>query len=467
MIKTKKVKIVATLGPASDSPEMIERLARAGVNVFRLNFSHKEWDYYGPLINRIRQVEKKIGRPLAILGDVPGPKIRIGFVGEGVELRSGSRIRIVGHSVVGSREIISVNFPNILKHLKAGTEIYLGDADIKLEVERTDQEGVIARVTGGGALRSRMGFSAQGMALDAFALNTRDRSFIRHTVAANLDMIGISFVQTKQDIMRVRKLLPKKNAPMIVAKIETAKAIEHIDEILEVSDALMIARGDLGFSIPLAQLPYVQKELIALCLKKAKPVITATQMLESMIHNQLPTRAEVTDVANAILDGTDAVMLSAETAIGNFPEETVKTMTRIIEGGMMRIPEREFGDEKTVADAVAVSAVRVAKQVGARLIIVFTETGATARRIARHRGAQPIIALSPEDRTVHKLALSWGVRALKTKSTNNIDHLILEAKKIARKNPVLELKAGESFVISAGLPFGQSGGTNFILIEKA
>ncbi len=462
----KKVKIVATIGPASDSEEKIERLVRAGVNVFRLNFAHREWDYFALIIRRIRAVEKRVGYPVAILGDVPGPKIRIGFVDEGVELRTGNRLRIVGQSVIGSKEIISVNFPSILKHIKKGTEIYLGDGVTKLVAERIDEEGVIAVVTGGGALRSRMGFSAQGMALDAFSLNTRDRSFIRKAAHAKLDFLGVSFVQTPQDIARVKKLLPKKDGPLVIAKIETAKAVEHINSILDFADGLMIARGDLGFSIPLSELPFVQKELIRLCLKRAKPVITATQMLESMIHNHFPTRAEVSDVANAILDGTDAVMLSAETALGDFPEETVRIMAHIIRGSAPRVKSPIFEEEKGATHAATASAVRVANQIGARLIIAFTEGGATARQIARHRSSQSIIALSPRETTLHKLALSWGVYGFKTKTTSNIDHLLLQARTVARTNKITPLKKGESFVIAAGVPFGKSGSTNLILIEK-
>lgn len=467
MPHTKKIKIVATLGPASDNEEMIEKLVRAGVNIFRLNFSHSEWDYFSTVIDRIRRVEKRVGFPLGIIGDVPGPKIRIGSVGEGVELRPGNRIRITGQSMIGSREIISVNFPAILKHIKKGTEIYLSDGMIKMEAEKIDSEGVIAKVTGGGLLRSRMGFSAQGMALDAFALTARDRLFIKKLVSAGLDMVAISFVQTDKDVLRVSRLLPKKNRPMLVVKIETAKAVENIESILAVSDGLMIARGDLGFSIPYPELPHVQKKLIDLCLKNAKPVITATQMLESMIHNHFPTRAEVSDVANAILDGTDAVMLSAETAIGDFPEETVKTMTRIIQGAVPRVIEREFSDKKTTADAVAASAVKIAHQLDARLIVVFTHSGATARRIARHRTTQPIIALSSEERTVRELILSGNVTALKAHVSKDVAQLIIQAREVARNNPIVRLKKGESFVISAGLPFGQSGGTNLVLIEKA
>lgn len=461
-----KTKIVATIGPSSESEEAIEKLIKAGVNVVRLNFAHREWDYFDSLIKRIRQVEKKVGKPIGILGDVPGPKIRIGEVEKDQELKIGDRVLLTKQKVLGSRKVLSVNFPEILAYLKPHAEIYLADGLIKLEIEKIKKEGAIARVTGGGVLRSKMGFSAQGMALNSFALTSRDRLFIKKSGEANLDMVAVSFVQKAADIQAVIKLLPKKNRPMVIAKIETAGAIENAEAIMNVADGMMIARGDLGFSIPYPELPHAQKKLINLCLKNAKPVITATQMLESMIQNHFPTRAEVSDVANAILDGTDAVMLSAETAIGQFPDETVKTMKKIIDESGRYVKNLDFIEEKTTADAVAASAVKIADQINARLIIVFTHSGMTAKRIARHRTTQPIIALSPSKKTIRELTLSWGVQAVEADLTEDIEQLVIQAKKIIKDNTAFNIKKGELFVISAGLSFTQSGGTNLILIEK-
>jgi pyruvate kinase len=310
-----------------------------------------------------------------------------------------------------------------------------------------------------------MTFSAQGMSMDRFSLTDRDRLFIKQSIKSKIDFLGISFVQSSRDIEVVRKLLPRLDGPMIIAKIETAEAVQDIASIIDVSDALMIARGDLGFSIPLSELSHIQKSIIARCLERARPVITATQMLESMIHNRFPTRAEVTDIANAILDGTDAVMLSAETSIGDFPVQTVKTMAHIIHGSMGHVVRRNFG-EATIGKAVASSAVNIADQVGARLIIVFTASGMTARRIARYRPHQPIVALSPKSRAARTLRLVWGVSPQILKETEDFDQMIAEARKVAKNNSVLSLKTGDHYVISSGVPFGQAGTTNLVLVQK-
>jgi pyruvate kinase len=261
-------------------------------------------------------------------------------------------------------------------------------------------------------------------------------------------------------------MLPSKNPPLLIAKIETPRAVERIEKIIDVADGIMIARGDLGLSVPMAEVPFIQKALIRLALRKAKPVITATQMLESMMHNSLPTRAEVSDVTKAILDGTDATMLSGETARGQFPEEVVETMANIIMTASPHIAPRDFPEEDYIADAVSASAVKMAAHVKAKLIIVLTQTGATARRLSRHRPSQPIIALSPIDRTLRHLIFSFGVCPVKIGSLKTFDELIPIARKVAMQNDVMPLKKGDRFVISAGVPFGVSGTTNLVLVEK-
>lgn len=464
-LSTQKVKILATIGPSSDSREKILELARAGVNVFRINLSHAERDEIFERINRIRQAEKIFGQPLAIMGDLVGPKIRIGTVEPGVILTIGNRLKILTKQTYGSVESISINFPQIIKNLEKGHEIYLGDGEIKLEVTEKTSDGVITKVIVGGELRPRMGFSAHGISM-RFPLTEKDEADIKMMVEAGADALAVSFVQTKQNIEDVRKLLPERHPPMLIAKIETMEAVENAEEILEVSDGMMVARGDLGFSVPLPELPHIQKKLIDLCQRKSKPVITATQMLESMIKSYFPTRAEVTDVANAILDGTDAVMLSAETAIGNFPVETVKTMSSIIRAAETRVAEKQFEGNEAIPDAISASTVKIADQILAPLIIVFTEGGYTARVIARHRPNQPIFALSPNQKTVRQLCFSGGVFPFLTKPIGNFDQVLNLSKKIIKDNSILKLKKGEPFVISAGAPFGRSGTTNLVWVNK-
>lgn len=460
-----KVKIIATLGPSTDERDKILQLAQAGVNVFRINLSHAVKEEILERINKIRQAEKILGTPLAVLGDLVGPKIRIGTVEPGVILETGQNLKINTKQTYGSNESISINFPQIIKNLEKGAEIYLGDGEIKLEVTSKVAEGVLTKVIVGGELRPRMGFSAHGITM-RFPLTEKDENDIKMMCDIGTDALAVSFVQTKKDIEAVRKLLPVKNPPILIAKIETLEAVNNAEEILEVSDGLMVARGDLGFSVPLAELPHIQKNLIDLAQRKAKPVITATQMLESMIKSYFPTRAEVTDVANAILDGTDAVMLSAETAIGKFPVETVKTMASIIRVAESKVPEKQFDTNEVITNSVSNSTVRISDELHSKLIIVFTESGYSARVIARHRPHQAIFALSPNPKTIRQLCFSGGVFPFLTKSINNFDEVLALSKKVIKDNSILGLRKGETFVIIAGAPFGRSGTTNLVWVNK-
>lgn len=462
----KKVKIIATIGPSSESREKILELANAGVDIFRINLSHAVREEILDRIQKIRQAEKITGRPLAVMGDLVGPKIRIGTVGPGVNLESGKKFKINFRQTYGSTEGISINFPSILKNLEKKHEIYLGDGEIKLEVVDQDNEAVVTKVIVGGELRDRMGFSSHGISM-RFPLTEKDEHDINLMCDLGADALAVSFVQSAKDIEEVKKLLPSRKPPILIAKIETLAAVEKAEEILEVSSGMMIARGDLGFSVPLPELPHIQKNLISLALKKSKPVITATQMLESMINSHFPTRAEVTDVANAILDGTDAVMLSAETAIGKFPVETVKMMARIIREAEYRVVKRDFSDSDIVADAISASAVNISERTTSKLIVVFTQTGHTARLITRHKPSQLILALSPDPETIRQLNFSWGVYSQLIKPTENFDDLLTVAKKIVKTNDFFKLKKGENFVICAGAPFGKSGTTNLVWVNKS
>jgi pyruvate kinase len=367
---------------------------------------------------------------------------------------------------VGNAKGFSINFPEILQGLEKGAEIYLDDGLVKLEVVKKEKDGVLAKVIIGGQIRSRVGFSAQGLKLNKFFLTPKDKEDIKTMLEAGADAIAISFVQTAKDVEMVKKMLPAAKRPMLVAKIETQAGVENVEKILDTADAIMVARGDLGLAVPLPEMPHIQKHLIKLALKHAKPVITATQMLESMTYSHMPTRAEVTDVANAILDGTDAVMLSGETARGKYPHEAIRIMRKIIERTTAELARGDFSEDDSIPDAVSASAAKIADQIKARLIIVFTQTGSTARRIARHHHCQPILALSPSSSTIHELNFSWGVYPQEAAITENVDDLIKVAKKVAENNPVVKLKKGEPFVISAGIPFGKSGTTNLVLIQK-
>jgi pyruvate kinase len=462
----RKVKIIATIGPATANTGALARLIDAGVNVFRVNFSHLNKAQAVGLVKMIRSAERTSGKTVSIMGDLGGPKIRIGSVAPGVVLNNGDTIKIVADQIAGSKDMISINYPLLLQKLQKGMAIHIGDGAIRLEVEKKFDGGVITRVTAGGALESRKGFSVEGIDPTKFSLSKKDKDDIQTAVETGMDALAISFVQTDKDIALVRKYLPKENAPMLIAKIETAAGVQNAKEILDAADGMMIARGDLGFSMPMEELPYIQKRLIQLALRKAKPIITATQMLESMIYNHLPTRAEVSDVAKAVLDGTDCVMLSGETAVGKFPEETVRMMGKIIDAAVPRVAERHFPDEDMIADAVSASAVSMASQIGAKLICVFTQSGSTAKRVARYRPLQPILALSSNRRISYRLNFSWGVYPVIIRAIRNTDQMIEEGKKAAQNNGVINLSAGDPFVISAGIPFGKSGTTNLVLVER-
>ncbi len=465
--EAKTVKIVATLGPSCREREAILELTRAGADIFRVNLSHSSEDEVNAMVANVRAVEKIVGRPLAILADLAGPKIRIGQTIDGARLSAGDEVEILTRSGERSAYSLSLNFSSVLKNLKPGNGIYLGDGTIHLAVERKLAHGVLTRVISGGHLRSQMGFAAEGLTLKKFALSSKDLQDVALVTSLKVDAIAVSFVQTPRDIEAVRRLLPQNNRPLLIAKIETVPGVNNADKILKIADGLMVARGDLGLSMPIAELPHIQKKLIALGLRNAKPVITATQMLESMIAHPMPTRAEVTDVANAILDGTDAVMLSGETAVGKFPAEAVAMMTKIIASTTPHVVPRFFDNEASIADAVSSSTVAIANQTGAKLVIVFTESGTTARRISRHRNPQPIVALSPNPQTIRQLSFSWGVSAQQISSTKDFDDLVGSAQRIARKNPVRPLNHGEVFVVSAGVPFGKVGSTNLALVERA
>lgn len=462
----KKVKIVATLGPSSDNPETILKMADAGVNVFRINLSHATKEEILNRITSVRDAEKQLQKPIAVLGDLAGPKIRIGNMEEGTVIEKGQEISIVLDEVIGNNKRFSLNYPSIVPQLKKGAEVFIDDGKIKLEVIEESPTEAKARVLVGGLLKPRKGFNAQGISLASKGLSEKDKADLQTVLEQNVDAIAISFVQTEKDIEVVRKLLPENSQVLLIAKIETLKGSEEIEKIIHASDGIMVARGDLGLAVPMEDIPQLQKKIIEMCLASAKPVITATQMLESMTTNPIPTRAEVTDVANAIYDGTDAVMLSGETAAGNFPVETVEMMARIIRKTTPHVAPRRYPNETNRSHAVSSSAGIIAGEIGARLIVAFTESGKTARDIARHRYPQPVFALTPNHSTWRKLNFTAGVYSFMIEHTRDLEHMIEQAREIVRTNHILPLEHGEPFVIVAGMPFGKSGTTNMIYVER-
>jgi pyruvate kinase len=465
----KKVKIVSTLGPKSDSPEMVEKLAIAGVDVFRFNFSHCPREEAFAREKSVRAAEKNVGRKLAILADLMGPKLRISKVTpDPTVIVEGEYLDIIFGEGEGDGKRIFLTIPNVLENLEKGDEVYLGDGDIKLIVAEKVEGGVRTKIAIGGDLRGKMGFQAKTLSLAPFEFSEKDRNDLKTALDIKADSIAISFVQTADDVKLVKSLIPKEgHQPFVIVKIETMAGFENAEKIMQVADGLMIARGDLGFAAPIAELPIMQKELINLCMSLGKPVITATQMLESMTWNSFPTRAEITDVANAIFDGTDAVMTSGETAKGKHPELVVQTMADIVSTAQNHVVPHDFDDESAEAQAITNSVTRVADQIGARLIIVFTETGRSARLISRHRPHQNVIALSPNEKTLHELSFSWGVLPKQIEKVENVNAMIAEAQKVALDNPIVKLEKGEAYVIAAGIPFGESGSTNMVVVQRA
>ena len=462
----KPVKIVATIGPATHSKEKIYELASAGVNVFRINLSHAYPEEVADRVAWIREAEEALDRPLAIMGDLPGPKIRIGDMEPDVVLEKGQLFTISKTIEKGNKEACGLNHPSIVDVLEKDAEVFIDDGTIKLVIEEKHEDHVVTKVVVGGLLKPKKGFSAEGISLSTTGVSEKDKTCIELMVQHHADAIAISFVQKKEDVVAVRDLLPEDSNIMLIAKIETVGGVEAAKEILSVSDGMMVARGDLGLAVPIAKVPHIQKELISLCVREAKPVITATQMLESMISKPIPTRAEVTDVANAILDRTDAVMLSAETAEGKFPVETVETMVKIINEAAKRVEVYEYRERKSTGNAISDEVGNIADSVGAKVIVTLTQSGVTARRVSRHRHQKPIIALTPDKTTWRRLAFVWGVHPYQIDQTRGFDNMLDQARELALKNSIDPLEKGDLYVISAGLPFGRSGSTNMILVQK-
>ncbi len=468
----RRTKIVCTIGPASGSYKLIEELIKKGMDVARLNFSHGNYEGHLQKIEYIRQASLKTGKTVAILQDLEGPKIRIRKIEkEPIFLKEGSSFILTNRKVIGDEQEVSITFPSLPQKVKQGDYIFLADGTLELKVKETTFTDIICRVIRGGKLSSRKGINIPNISMDISSLTEKDYQDIIFGIKNIVDFIGLSFIRRAEDVLKARKILEENGAEdiSIIAKIEKKEAVDNLKEIIEVADGIMIARGDLGVEIPLEDVPFVQKNIIKKCNFVGKPVITATQMLMSMVSGPRPTRAEVTDVANAILDGTDAIMLSEETAVGEYPLEAVETMNRIALKAEKAIDykkilsERALSVKPTNPDAISHATCQVALNLKAKAIVTFTFSGSTARMVSRYRPSVPIIAASTQDSTVKKLALSWGVYPFKTEELKDTDDMMNRSRKVALETGLVE--EGDKIIITAGIPFRIPGTTNLLKVE--
>ena len=459
-------KIVCTIGPATRSPRMIRKLIEAGMDVARLNFSHGTHQEHAESFAMLREAAMKFQKPIAILVDLQGPKIRTGALAGGgtVLLRTGQKFVITTAKVLGDTTRVNTTFHPLPRELKKGDRILLSDGLIELHVDKTSQTEVTCQVVNGGILGEHKGINLPGVKLHVPALTEKDRRDLRFAAAHGADYIAVSFVRHPEDIELAKSLVKRTNKKIpVVAKLEKPEAIENLDEILKASEGVMVARGDLGVEMSPERVPVVQKEIISRAREYRRPVITATQMLESMTENPRPTRAEASDVANAIFDGSDAVMLSAETATGKYPVESVGMMARIIEeaeASIHEFPRPASTERLKVAETVAELVCHASRELHMKLIAVFTHSGFTARLVSRYRPLVPIIAFSPEAETRRRMALLWGVTARSIVDIKKIDGLAAVAEKRLTEERLV--KKGDVIGIVAGTPMGIHGTTNFM-----
>jgi len=468
----RKTKIVCTIGPASGSKGMIEKLALAGMNVARLNFSHGTYEQHATHIEAIRRVSSKLSLPLAILQDLPGPKIRTGRLkAETVWLKESNDFTLTNKQVVGDEHVASVSLASLPNDVSPGNIIFLNDGAIKLEVASTTDSEIRCKVVVGGMLAPKRGVNIPGVRLNVPSITDEDLSHLLFGLEHGVDFVALSFVREVGNVRQVRQFLRARGADVpLIAKIEKHEAVDNIDEIIAEADGIMVARGDLGVEIPLKRVPLVQKEIISKCNRVGKPVIVATQMLQSMVHSPFPTRAEVSDVANAILDGTDAIMLSGETAIGKYPKEATLMMRQIALETEMALPYHRILSEKTETvmpqtdDAISYAACHIAEQLGAAGIIAYTTSGSTAQRVAKYRPKAPILAIAPKDSVRKKLALYWGVYPYQVPEYTSVEEMFEQGAQLAVKLGLAT--SGDLVVVTAGVPLRVPGSTNMLKVQK-
>lgn len=469
MLRKRNTKIIATLGPSSSSPLKIHSLFQAGADIFRLNFSHGNHDDHRKRVFHIRQYEKRLGRPIAILGDLQGPKIRIGiFKKTYVILKNNQRFVLDLNPKEGDQNRVFLPHKEIFKSVKKNNKILIDDGKIILNIDKVLSDQIITEVLVGGKISNKKGVNIPETFLKMSSLTKKDIKDLKFCLDLSLDYIALSFVQKSKDINDLKKYVG--NQTGIMAKFEKPMAIKNMDEILQHCDAAMVARGDLGVEMPPEEVPIIQKKIVQSCRDFGIPVVVATQMLDSMVESPSPTRAEASDVATAVFDSADCLMLSAETASGKFPVESVKIMDRIIRGvendnSYRQILEsKQIKLEETTSDAISSAASQVVKTVLAKAIFTYTRSGATAKRAARERPTVPIIGLSPERITARQLALIWGVHTIHALEPKSFSGMIDNACELAKKEGIV--KKGDYVVITAGAPIGVSGSTNNLRIAK-
>ena len=467
MRRSRKVKILATLGPASSEEDMIQRLFEAGADVFRINMSHTSHDMMRTLVERIRNVEAKVARPISILADLQGPKLRVGkFVDGSEELVPGQTFTLDEDETPGDSTRVYLPHPEIIRSVKPGDRLLIDDGRLQLRATAADGRKIVCEVVTGTRISDRKGVSLPDTDLPVGALTDKDRSDLDAVLATGVDWIALSFIQRPEDIAEVRKIA--RGRAGIMSKIEKPQAVTRLAEIIELSDALMVARGDLGVEMPLEAVPGIQKQITRLARRAGKPVVVATQMLESMISAPVPTRAEVSDVSIAVFEGADAVMLSAESAAGQYPVEAVAMMNSIAEKvetdplypGIINAQRSE--PEATGADAISLAARQIAETLNLSAIVTYTSSGTTGLRAARERPQQPIIALSPVVETARRLSLVWGTHCVVTEDARDLDDMVDRACRIAFEENFGN--AGDRIIITAGVPLGTPGATNMLRI---
>ncbi|MFA5055923.1 MAG: pyruvate kinase [Dehalococcoidia bacterium] len=468
----RKTKIVCTIGPASRSRKTIEKLAKAGMNMARINLSHGTLEEHAKAIGEIRNVARELRLPIAVLLDLPGPKIRTGALKNGmVTLKENSSFALVKEKIKGDETRVSVNSPTFFKDVRAGKSIFVNDGAIELKVVSANANKIQCKVIVGGELTENKGVNLPGVKLNLPSTVSANQEQMAFGVEHGVDFFAVSFVCSPSDIAERRRFLHRMgvNVPLI-AKIEKPEAIKKIDSIIREADGIMVARGDLGIEMPLEEVPVIQKSIVRKCNNMGKPVIVATQMLESMIVSSRPTRAEVSDVANAIFDGADAVMLSGETAVGKYPVQAAEMMSKIAAETECALPYEQILTEKRkhaqaqTDDAISYAACAISQQIGAKCIVAYTRSGSTALRVSKYKPKATILAITPDERTFRRLALSWGIEPYLDRAARNVDAMFLQAARLSVSTGLA--KSGDFIAVTAGIPTGVPGSTNMIKVHR-
>ncbi|BBF42043.1 pyruvate kinase [Lachnospiraceae bacterium KM106-2] len=467
----KKTKIICTIGPATSSPEQLKKLMLNGMDIARINFSHGTHESHGKTMDTIKKVREELGLPIAILLDTKGPEIRTKLLenDEKVELEAGQTFTLTIEDIIGNKEKVAVTYEDLTKDVVPGNTILIDDGLIELTVKEVTETDVVCEVINGGSLSNRKGVNIPSVNINLPAITEKDKEDIIFGINQGVDFIAASFVRSADAVSEIRKILKDSNSDIaIISKIENEEGINNLDSIIEASDGIMVARGDLGVEVPAECVPTLQKQIIQKCNDAYKPVITATQMLDSMIRNPRPTRAEVTDVANAIYDGTDAIMLSGETAMGKYPIEAVKMMANIAMETESNLDYKELLEEKKVhrsrgiSSAICYSAIATAATLHSRVIIASSFSGYTARLVSKFRTKSMVVGLSPMERTLRKMQLYWGVKPILTDEVNSTDNLLESA--IGKVKELGYVEKDDTVVLTAGVPAGKTGVTNMIKV---